>query len=248
MSGEDELSAGPCWRLTVVPDAGEAGGSFQSPSLRLSRASPGRDPERSASEGARRARSKVRRYCAANRLNRLGTLTYRGDGCHDPLMLRRDVAEFWRRLRSLTGRSSLPYVWTPEWHKSGHGLHVHFAVGEYTARTLIDQAWGRGFVHIKLLGDLPVGSGTLAQARLAARYLSKYVSKDFDGERMGGLHRYEVGQGFQPATVSVAALTRHEAIGRACAVMGGQRPEHTWVSDETEDWSGPPAVWLSWPG
>lgn len=64
-----------------------------------------------------------------------------------------------------------------EWHKSGHGLHAHFAVGRYIGRRKIEQAWGRGFVHIKLLGDLPVESTSLHEARLAARYLSKYVSK-----------------------------------------------------------------------
>ncbi len=55
----------------------------------------------------------------------------------------------------------MPYVWVPEWHKSGHGQHVHFAVGRFVPRRVIEQAWGRGFVHIKLLGDLPVGSGAL---------------------------------------------------------------------------------------
>ena len=32
-------------------------------------------------------------------------------------------------------------------------------------------------MHIKLLGDLPVGSGTLGEARKAAGYLSKYVDE-----------------------------------------------------------------------
>jgi len=77
-------------------------------------------------------------------------------------------------------------VWVPEWHKSGHGLHVHFAVGRFIGRGKIEQAWGRGFVHIKLLGDLPAGSGSLQEARLAARYLSKYVTKTFDEALPGG--------------------------------------------------------------
>ena len=51
----------------------------------------------------------------------------------------------------------LAYLWTAEWHKTGHGLHVHFAIGEYIRRSLIEQSWAHGFVHIKLLGDLPVG-------------------------------------------------------------------------------------------
>jgi hypothetical protein len=55
--------------------------------------------QRARDEAARRARAKIRRYGAANRLNRLGTLTYRGEGCHDPLRLRADLAGFFRCLR-----------------------------------------------------------------------------------------------------------------------------------------------------
>ena len=41
------------------------------------------------------------------------------------------------------------------------GLHVHFAVGRYVSHHLIRDVWGRGRIHIKLIGDLPVGSGAL---------------------------------------------------------------------------------------
>ena len=245
------VADGPGWRLSLYADAGEAGGSFQSggsarPSSRQGRAA---DPQRSAAEAARRARGKVRRYCAANRLNRLGTLTYRGEGCHDPIGLREDVAAFFRRLRTGLGGRALPYLWTAEWHKTGHGLHVHFAVGRYLRRSLIEQSWGHGFVHIKLLGDLPVGSGALAEARKAAGYLSKYVGKAFDEDsRIPGLHRYEVAQGFEPATTRLSARTRSDVLDQACRLMGGEVPERVWTSDEAENWKAPPAVWAQWPG
>lgn len=157
------------WRLSLYPDAGEAGGCFYRPPS--GRAPAGGDPERAEVEAARRARSKVRRYCAANRLNRLGTLTYAGDGCHDPKALRNDLAVFFRSQRVSLGGDAFPYVWIPEWHKSGHGLHAHFAVGQFIGRRKVKDAWAHGFVHIKLLGDLPVGSSSLDQARVAARYL-----------------------------------------------------------------------------
>jgi hypothetical protein len=119
-------------------------------------------------------------------------------------------------LRPVRGGHALPYAWVPEWHPGGHGLHVHFAVGRFVSQTLIRDAWGRGHVHIKLLGDLPVGSGTLAEARLAARYLSKYVGKGLDDERRrGGLHRYEVAQGYQPERVVCAGSTENEVIAQA---------------------------------
>lgn len=246
------MSGGPArgWRIGVCVAAGEAGGSFLS-GVEVDRA-PRKlsepDPLRSAAEAARRARAKTRRYCAANGLNRLGTLTYRGEGCHDPLELRLHVGQFFRSLRSRLGGDSFPYLWVPEWHKSGHGLHVHFAVGQYVKRGLIEEAWGRGFVHIKLLGDLPVGSGRLAESRLAAGYLSKYVGKDFDVGRMAGLHRYEVAQGFQPEIVPVWGRSDVEAIGSASELMGGEAPETVWYLSSVESWEGPPAVWLQWRG
>ena len=190
----------------------------------------------------------MRRYCAANRLNRLGTLTYRGTGCHDPVELRGHVAVFFRHLRAGAGRRRLAYLWVAEWHKTDHGLHVHFAVGEYIRRSVIDQAWGHGFVHIKLLGDLPVGSGTVAQARKAAGYLSKYVGKTFEEERrIPGRHRYEIAQGFKPAKAEVWGRTRGDAVREACRLMGGEVPSTVWTSEEVEGWKAPPAVWVQWP-
>lgn len=173
-----------CWEhpsdrvaLSLCVDAREAGGSFRS-SLQPRRAvlvpgQPAADPVRAAEEAALRARSKSRRYCAANRLKRLGTLTYRGAGCHDPERLRADVAAFFRTLRGLLGGAAFPYLWTSEWHKTGHGLHVYFAVGRFIKRSLIVQAWPHGFVHIKLLGDRsrrdePVAELDLVEGRCRA--------------------------------------------------------------------------------
>jgi hypothetical protein len=115
-------------------------------------------------------------------LNKLGSLTYSGSGVHDPAVVRRDVAVFFRSLRSALG-----------------GLHLHFALGRYVNYKLIRSTWGHGFINIKRLSDLPVGSTSLQEARKAAGYLSKYVTKSFDSDassRAGRLHRYDVAQGF----------------------------------------------------
>lgn len=233
------------WALAVYPAAGEAGGSFrhswQEPAKRGGRG----DPERSRAEAAKRARARLRRYCAANGLNRLGTLTYAPPGCHEPRWLRADLAGFFRSLRRRLGGQTLAYVWVPEWHKTGHGLHAHFAVGRYVKRSLIEEAWGRGFVSIKLLSGLPVGSGAREEARLAGRYLGKYLGKDADGDRGRGLHRYEVAQGFQPEAELVTGRTVWEALARANARMGSE-PLWVWQSREKADWQGPPAVRAEW--
>ena len=164
------------WVLGLYPDAGEAAGTFHS-QLRPRRCAvlgPAIDPERASSEAARRARTKVRRYSAANRLDRLGTLTYRGEGLHDERALRPQVRHFFKKLRTEIGGEPLPYVWVPEWHASGHGLHVHFGLDRYVKHRLVEEVWGHGFVHVKRLASAKV-AGTLASSRRSAAYLSKYV-------------------------------------------------------------------------
>lgn len=239
------------WSLSLYPDAGEAGGSFV-PSYRPRRTwvpgTPAADPERSRAEAARRARAKVRRYCAANRLNKLGTLTYAGSGVHDPVQARRDVAVFFRSLRAALGGRPMPYVWVPEWHKTDHGLHMHFALGQYVHYRLIRSTWGHGFIHIKRLSDLPVGSTSLHEARKTAGYLSKYVSKSFDADapsRALRLQRYGVAEGFQPKVLRFQGRWSGEVLASANAVMG-REPAQSWSSAEAEDWQGPPAVWFAW--
>lgn len=238
------------WSFTLYPSAGEGGGCFVSshkPQRKYVAKGSAGDPERAALEAGRRARAKLRRYCAANRLNRLGTLTYGGAGCHDPKQLRQDVADFFRSLRVALGGQSFPYVWVPEWHKTDHGLHVHFAVGRFIRRQLIDAAWGRGHVHIKLLGGLAVGSGALEEARHAAGYLSKFVSKTFTdpGSRVFGLHRYDVAQGFLPEGIVIQGVSAAAVVARASDYMGSA-PGLEWSSVSVDDWAGPPAVWAQW--
>jgi len=242
------LSQRGYWTLTLYPEAGEAGGCFQSArGERLGDRPRATDPRRAGAEAARRARGRIRRYCAANRLNRLGTLTYAGLGCHDARALRGDVAAFFKGLRVGLGGERFPYLWVPEWHPGGHGLHVHFAVARFIKRGLIAETWGRGRVHIKLLGDLPVGSGSLEEARVSGRYLAKYAAKALDEKRAAGLHRYEVAQHFQPESIECYGPTASAAIAVAARHMG-RKPATVWQSASVEGWGAPPACWAAWNG
>jgi hypothetical protein len=167
-------------------------------------------------------------------------------------LLRRDAAaqgraEFFRGLRSELGGERLPYAWTSEWHPGGHGLHVHFTVGRYVRERLIRQVWGRGITHIKRIQDLPVGSGAVEEARRAAGYLAKYVSKGLDEDPAPGLHRYEVAQGFQPHVEVFAGESEVAVIAAASERMGGE-PVQVWRSSTVEGWRAPPAYWCAWAG
>ena len=231
------------WETAVFRDAAEAVVVFHS--AREARGIGGDpDPEEAKRVAARRARTSIRRYCAANRLNRLGTLTYAGSGCHDSLALRRDVARFFRQLRRSLAVTALPYVWTSEWHKTGHGLHAHFAVGQYVRRSFIAEAWPHGFIHIKLLGNQPYSATSLEQARAAARYLAKYVAKTLDGHT-AGLHRYDVAQGFAPRSECMRSATADEGRAWAARVMG-RDPDYVSQWRDWPKYQGPPAVFVSW--
>ena len=209
---------------------------------------PAADPVRARAEAGRHARSRLRRYCVANGLNRLGTLTYK-HGCHDVRQVRADVGVFFRALRSGLNGRPLPYAWVPEWHKS-HGLHLHFALGRYVRRGLIESAWHEvpdaDWVNIKLLGDLSVGSGRVGEARKAAGYLGKYVAKDFDVDNpVPGLHLYDLAQGFQPQVQRISGRSADAVVDAACRVMGSE-PSWCWSSREVEDWKGAPAISVRW--
>lgn len=248
MEGHD--NARPGWHLSLYPQALEGGGYFRT-TLQPDRTYVARgdaaNPERVAAEAARRARAKLRRYCTANRLNRLGTLTYAGAGCHEPAVLREHLGEFFRNLRAGLGGEPLPYVWVPEWHKSGHGLHAHFVLGKYVPRRLIAQAWGHGFVHITLINNLPHGAGPLEEARRAAAYVSKYVAKTFaePAVRVLGLHRYDVAQGFQPHVVRLYDTRPGSVIAQASKMLDAPLAQ-LWRSEDEPTWGGPPAIWAQW--
>lgn len=237
------------WSFRYFPDAFEGGGSFSGTLRRIPEyvaRGQAKDPDRAAAVAAQRARGQMRRYCVRNRLNRLGTLTY-ATGNHDPALVREHLGEFFRALREVTGGKPFPYIWIPEWHKTDHGLHAHFAVGKFVKRAHIAAAWDRGFFHIKLLSNLPVGSTSISEARRAAGYLSKYVAKDIGdpARHVLGLHRYDVAQGFAPVPVSISGPTSEDVIFAASEEFG-ELPSHEWSSRSVEDWQGPPAIWVQW--
>lgn len=251
------------YHLVVWPSAREAGGSLRLQAPRAQGAGGGAlrpaaglagevaravAAQRSREEADRRARGNLRRFSVANELDRLLTLTY-STSCRNPLQVRADVRSFFRKLRAGLGGQPMPYLWVPEWHPKGHGLHVHGLVGSYIPRRCLEQAWGRGFVHIKRLtggsdGDDTAGDTVQQRAARCAAYASKYVGKTLDG-RQPGLHRYEVSQGHQPKSERVWGRTEAEALAAAAARMGAE-PVYVWRSEEQLGWAGPPAVWASW--
>lgn len=202
------------------------------------------DPDRSAREAARRARTKVRRYSKANQISRLWTLTY----AVEPENRREVVTNlqgFFRTLRRVhfDGRP-FPYVWVIEAGAKRGRLHAHFGLGEFVPMAAVDRSWGRGFVHARRIRALDEERSSEA---VVAGYLSKYVGKSMeDGPRARGENRYDVAQGFQPREVLLPASSEWDAVGQAVQLFGGERPSYVWGSDEVDDWKGPVTRVLMW--
>lgn len=188
----------------------------------------------------RRARGQVRRYCTANAVQRLLTLTYRPPQPVDVAVVRRDVTRFLRRLRA--DRPDLAYVWTLERHRSG-ALHVHVGLGSSGTKLSAERLawlWGHGFIDIRKIRV----KGRRASARVVAVYLAKYVTKE--SARADGGHRYDVREGRQPEVARAATTALAEGLAQLMRLAGGEVPAYVWTSGELVDWRGPPVAFVSW--
>jgi hypothetical protein len=192
-----------------------------------------------AERAERRARGKVRRFAVDNATTRLLTIT-RADQTHDPRVMLDALAEFQRRLRERYPR--LVWVRALERHKSG-AIHAHYAISHRLDHATVARLWGHGFVWLS--PKTRTKRGGREDARVTARYVAKYVGKA--AARQGaGAHRYEVRQGFQPATLEFWADDLEDARAIGSAVMGYGDPTYAWTSSGQADWTGPPAAFLSW--
>jgi hypothetical protein len=234
------------WSVSAFPQCGEAvfsfAASYQSPEYG-STGSYG-DPDANRLRAERRARTMLRRYCVANKIDRLASLTFGPPFCTDPAELRQHMARFVRRLRCELGHS-FAYVWVPELHKDGVKLHAHMGFAEYIAKDRLARVWGHGFVDIRLMRARG-SKNPLDHQRRTAGYLSKYLGKAFDQPGTFGCHRYEVGQGFQPQREQRTFATEAEARAWASTLMGGGTPSYIWHSSDVDDWKGPPVDVAYW--
>lgn len=236
------------WSVSAFPDCGEAVISF-APSYQATEdggAGAYGDTEANRLRAERRARKMVRRYCVANGIDRLVSLTFAPPFCTDPRELRDHLARFVRRLRCEVG-GKFPYVWVPELHADGVKLHAHMGLAQFVRKDRLAEVWGHGFVDVRLIRARG-SKDPVEHRRSAARYLSKYVGKAFEHQDMFGCHRYEVAQGFQPRSEQRTFATEAEARAWASTVMGGTTPSYVWSSTEVEDWQGPPVSVAFWDG
>ncbi|MGO9964939.1 MAG: hypothetical protein ACLPUG_16125 [Acidimicrobiales bacterium] len=195
----------------------------------------------------RRAQTRIRRYCQANLLDTLWTLTYAKEGGEwDRVVVQRHVARFIQRLRKRYG--PLPYVWALELHPGGHAWHVHLALRGFWPHAVLTAMWGHGIVQFSQrenVGSEERGSHSRAQlAAYIAKGLAGYVGKELEAGR--GRHAYDVGQGFQPHVEDLLGESDDGLRDLLVERFGGELPRAEWRSEDVEDWLGPLMRWWGW--
>jgi len=253
------------WVVAHHVQAGEGSIAWNLPPLRRDEATdsalprePGAlDPDRSARESTRRARTSLRRYCASLGIDKLGTLTFRcrrcrrPEGCvcaEGPDRPRHDerdyvlgcIEAFRRAVMARFGR--IPLVVVIEEHDDGH-LHVHFGFSKYLDKYALRKCWPHGFVDLRRLRV----KGTRAKrshrehARACASYLAKYVTKD--PSRSKGDKGYSTTRGLVAPPRRSRFMTKEECE-RWLLLQTGSLPEYVWSSDEMPEWEAPPVLLL----
>ena len=147
-----------------------------------------RPPTRSGRARRRRAGrgGKIRRYGAANRLNRLGTLTYRGEGCHDPRRLRADLGRVLPRSARRARRGSVP-VCVGAAVASGRARPARALRGRaLRAAAAIERAWGAGSCISSCWMGCRSARESWRRRVLAARYLAGYAGRDLERRAPAG--------------------------------------------------------------
>ena len=140
-----------------------------------------------------RARSRVRRLACANpQLNKFFTLTF-ADNVTDLKYANNQFCCFIKRLnRYLTKmhKDKVKYIAVVEFQERG-AVHYHLLCNlPYISANKLQEIWQNGFVKINKIDDVDnVGA-----------YVTKYMSKDNEDERLIGNRCYFTSQGLQEPT------------------------------------------------
>jgi len=173
----------------------------------------------------------------ANRLDHLWNLSYEFEPSSRDAVWR-DVEGFRRRLFAALGQRVAMASVIEEGGENGR-LHVHLLVRGRIRHELVAQAWGHGLVWVQPPPKIR-GMGGRARLRLGARYLTKYVGKEWKSGSTLNRKRYSTSRGFAPSRQSVPMRSYLDAL-RVLADTGA-RWSSVWSSSSVEDWPGP-LVW-----
>lgn len=181
----------------------------------------------------------MRRLCVANGLDRLWTLTYAVEP-ENEAAVRADLARFFERIQKRVGH--LRYLYVIEHGSKSGRLHAHFATNRFLPKGAVAAGWNNGYVDGRRLVR-----GRGGDARAAATYLAKYVSKGDERPegRERSRRRYVPSLGLSLVAIRIVTSTEHHAEVALIELMGGA-PDYVWRSAGDDEWRGPPCVVAWW--
>ena len=169
-------------------------------------------PEQLAAS-VQRAKTQIRHKCIAIRADRMLTTTYRENMC-DRDQAYRDHEKFIKLCRKQFGE--FPYVAVAEMQKRG-AIHIHMALNKYYPINILRKLWHQaigeredglspGNVDIqKKSSYVQGGKSSKKKITIIARYMSKYLAKDIDGQEIGK-KRYSSSRGIPKPDVRLYYL------------------------------------------
>ena len=221
------------WAFSLYPEAGEGGGCLVGAAARL--VAVGRPPDRGAGGGGGgaagagedpplRGREPAEPARHAD-LSRARAAT-----------IRCSCAAIWRGSSASCARGlaagAFPYVWVPQWHPGGHGLHAHFAVGRFVPRGLIERLGARLRAHQAARR----AAGRLGRARRRrgwrpATWLATSAATSRTSAGWRGCTATRSRRASSRTKIECYGASAEDVIERASRLMGSE-PERVWLSVE----------------
>ena len=140
------------------------------------------DYEKNREKVVSKAKGNLRRKIKRFKLDRFWTLTF-AENLEDVKEADKTFSNFMKRIHRRF--PAFKYICTREFLERG-AVHYHVAVNMYIPKQLLDGLWGKGFTWIE--------RDQVGRNRLY-RYLSKYMTKYCNDERLKGFHLYLCSQG-----------------------------------------------------
>jgi hypothetical protein len=143
------------------------------------------------------------------------------------------------------------YILVLERHPKGHGWHWHVLTNRRVLVQLLRVAWTD---HLRSRGLLSVSSvwarvhaKEFPQARSAAAYAAKYVTKAVECGALDGHHRYTLGDNVEAPCPSYG-LELGRDVWEVAQRVGQESSGALWTTARLfkVECPGPPVVWVGW--
>ncbi len=199
--------------VTLIPNAGKARYTTKKKGGGLANPRPAYDPERNQRDGKKRAIRTMQEIAHAHQLKHFVTLTFAA-----PTSPSEARKKWTRAIRLKAIRPAGNYVFSLEYSREQHGLHIHALTEAKTAQHL-KQHWPHGYVDVKTLGWHDIDD------------VCAYIGKNFaDINRPEG-NRYYSTRGIKPAKQKMILTSETRLYDYVMEASDGKEVYSKWTKD-----------------